>query len=99
MIMFIVLNLSGALIWSFSFEGRCGFLSEPCGFGKYFIDNLLWVLIISINYSVLLFLVSGVGGSIAAYKFRKPIKWVYIANILLLIIFLIIITFDPLELF
>ncbi len=96
MIMFIVLNLSGALIWSFSFEGRCGFLSEPCGFFEYFIDSLAWIFTISIYYGAIFFIISGVGSSILAFRFRKSISWVYLANtIIFIVVLLFILIIDP----
>ena len=96
LIMFVMLNLVGALIWSLSFEGRCGFLSEACSFTKYYIDSLAWFFAISVYYGAIFFIISGLGGSILAYKFNKPIRWVYLANtIIFIVVLLFILIIDP----
>ena len=110
LIMFVMLNLVGALIWSLSFEIRCGLIgpfSESCSFWEYYMDSfgeyhidsfweyymdsLAWSFMTSSYYGSIFFLISGVGGSILAYKFKKPISRVYLANTIIFVIVLLFI--------
>ena len=54
-------------------------------------DSLAWSFMTSSYYGSIFFLISGVGGSILAYKFKKPISRVYLANTIIFVIVLLFI--------